>query len=58
MTSLSAVELAYSVLQQEDLQRKALIEVQIQLEASALLSKGVKEVKCSEYENKGHYKDK
>jgi len=58
MTPLPSVEAACAMLQQEELQQEALHEVHEQLETSALLSKGVEELRCSHCGNKGHMKEK
>ena len=53
-----SVEIACAMLEQEETQREALAEVQVQLESSASLGKTVAENKCSECENKGHSRGK
>ena len=57
MNPLPSVESVYSMIQQEELQRQVLEDVQFGVESSALLSKNV-EVRCSVCGNKGHTKEK
>jgi len=51
------METACALLQQEELQQEVLFDAQLDLESSALLSKG-SDGKCTQCGNKGHARDK
>jgi len=57
MSLLPSVELVCSMIQQEELQRQVLDDVQFQVESSAAFSKNA-EVRCTVCGVKGHLKDK